>query len=83
MAVISEARRRHGLLPLGACEWAPPETLITSGTGKKKKEDTTTKHHTLLLSLPLERTRPEAATAKHSGKCPETWAWSPPKTLQL
>ena len=53
MVVISEAKGRHGSPPLGACEWAPPTTPVTSGVGKKgKKEGTATKHHTLLLSLP-------------------------------
>ena len=33
-----EARGRCGLLPLGACERAPSEALLTSGVGKKKKE---------------------------------------------
>ena len=33
-----EARGRHGLAPLGACEWAPPVAPITSGVSKKKKK---------------------------------------------
>ena len=37
-AVISEARGRHGLPPLVACEWAPPSTPVTSGVGKKEKK---------------------------------------------
>ena len=37
-AVISEARGKHGLAPLGACEWAPPATPVTSGIGKKEKK---------------------------------------------
>ena len=38
MAVISEARGRGGLPPLGAYEWAPPVTPITSGVAKKEKK---------------------------------------------
>ena len=34
-AVASEAREKHGLPPLGTCEWAPP--AVTSGVGKKKR----------------------------------------------
>ena len=52
VAVTLEARGRHGLLPLGACECAPPVAPpVTSGVSKKKKV-TATKHHMLLLSLP-------------------------------
>ena len=29
--VISEARGRHGLTPLGFCAWAPPVAPVTSG----------------------------------------------------
>ena len=36
-AVVSEARGRHGLPPLGACEWAPPSTPVTSGVAKEEK----------------------------------------------
>ena len=82
--VISEARGRRGLPPLGVCEWAPPVIPITSGVGKKrKKEGTATKHQTLLLSLPWEHTCLETATAKHPGRRPDTWSLSFPKTLQL
>ena len=52
VVVISEARGRHGLPPLGDCEWAPPAATVTSGVSKNKKEGTATKHHTLLLSPP-------------------------------
>ena len=37
LVVVSEARRRHGLPPLRACEWAPPVTPVTSGVAKKEK----------------------------------------------
>ena len=37
LVVISEARGRHGLPPLGTCEWAPPAALVTSGVSKKKR----------------------------------------------
>ena len=37
-AVTLEARGRRGLPPLGACEWAPPVTPVTSGVGKKEKK---------------------------------------------
>ena len=84
MVVVSEARGMSGLPPLGACEWAPPAIPITLGVGKKrKKEGTATKHQRLLLSLPWEHTCPAAATAKHSGWCPDTWSLSFLKTLQL
>ena len=68
MAVVLEAKGRHGLPSLGACEWAPPAASATSAVGKKKKEGTATKHHTLLLSPPWELTRPAAASAKCSGQ---------------
>ena len=81
---ISEARGRRGFPPLGACEWAPHVTQVTSGDGKKrKKEGTATKQHMVLLSLPWEHNHPTAATAKHSGRRPDTWSLSLPKTLQL
>ena len=35
--IISEARGRCGLPPLGACEWAPPATQSPQGLAKKKK----------------------------------------------
>ena len=38
MAVVSEARGRRDLPPLGACEWAPPATSVTSGVVKKEKK---------------------------------------------
>ena len=38
MVIISEARGRHNLSPLGACEWALPVALVTSGVDKKKKK---------------------------------------------
>ena len=38
LVVISEARGRHGLPPLGNCEWAPPAAQITSRVSKKKKK---------------------------------------------
>ena len=31
--VFSEAGERHGLPPLGSCEWAPLAALVTSGVG--------------------------------------------------
>ena len=85
MVVVSETREWHGMTPLRACEWAPSVTSVTSGLGKKrkKKEGTTTKHHPLLLTLPWEHICPAAATAKHSGKHPDTWSMSFPKPLQL
>ena len=67
VAVLSEARGRRGLPPLGACEEAPPVTPVTPGVAKKEKKGIATKHHMLLLSLPWEHTHPAAATAKHSG----------------
>lgn len=81
--VISEARGRHGLTPLGACEWAPPVTPGTSGVGKKGKMrvlQTSTirccSHspgNTPILQLPL----PNALVV------PSTWSLSLPKSLQL
>ncbi len=73
MVVVLEARGRHGLPPLGACEWALPTAPVTSGVGKKKKkkEGTATRHHTLLLSPSWEHTCPAAATAKCSGQHPD------------
>ena len=35
---VLEARGRHGLPPLGAYEWAPPVTPVTSGVPKKEKK---------------------------------------------
>ena len=60
---------RHGLAPLGACEWAPPVTPVTSGVAKKEKKggSIATKHHMLLLSLSWEHAHPAAATAECSG----------------
>ena len=37
VTVILGARGRHGLLPLGSCEEAPPAAPVTSGVGKKKR----------------------------------------------
>ena len=79
--VVSEARGRHGLPPLGACEWAPPATPITSGAGKekkkkKKKKGPATKYHMLLLSLRWKHTCPAASLpnalgdAQTLGHCP-------------
>ena len=71
MVVVLEARGRHGLPPLGACEWALPTAPVTSGVGEKKqKEGTTTRHYTLLLSPSWEHTCPAAATAERSGQSP-------------
>ena len=33
-----QGQGRHGLPPLGACEWAQPAALVTSGVSKKKKK---------------------------------------------
>ena len=49
-AVVSEARGRHDLLPLGACEWAPPVTPVTSGVAKKEKKKTLQPSTTLYCS---------------------------------
>ena len=38
VVVISEARGRCDLPPLGACEWAPPVGQVTSRVKKKKKK---------------------------------------------
>ena len=73
--VVSETRERHGLPPLGACEWAPTVAPVISGVGKKKKKkkiSTATEYYPLLLSLPWEHTCPAAATAKHSGQHSDT-----------
>ena len=60
-----EARGRHGLPPLGACELAPAATLSAQRLAKKKKKKcTATEHHTFLLSLRWEHTCPAATTAK-------------------
>ena len=81
--VVSEARGRHGLPPLGACEWAPPATPVTSGVGKKEKKralQPSTVHcshfpgNTPALQLPLPNALGGAQT---------TWSLSYPKTLQL
>ena len=74
--VILEARERHSLPPLGACEWAPPEAPVTS-------EGTASKNHTLLLLLFWEHNFPAAATAECSGQYPDACSLSLPKILQL
>ena len=71
MMVVLEARGRHGLSTLGACEWAPPAAPVTSGVGKrKKKKGIATKHHTLLHSRPWEYIHPAAVT--WYGQCLDT-----------
>ena len=74
--VISEARRRHGLPPLGACEWAPLAIPVTSGVGKKEKKrvlQPSTIHrcsrspeNTPTLQVPLPNALGDAQTFGHS-----------------
>ena len=61
IAVITDSRDGHGLLPIGVPEQAPPVIPITS------EEGIAIKHKLLLLSLPWELTYPDAATATCSG----------------
>ena len=75
--VVLEARGRHGLPPLGAYEWAPPATPVTSGVAKKEKkralQPTTiccrsqSPWNTLILQLPLPNTLGDPQTPGH---CP-------------
>ena len=75
MAIISEARGRHGLSPLGASEWDPPETLATSGFDNKEKkralQPSPIRHcsdspgNTPTLQLPLPNTLGGAQTLGH------------------
>ena len=41
VAVVSEARGRHGLPPWGTCEWAPPVTPNTTSVVEKEKKNNT------------------------------------------
>lgn len=50
VVVILEARGRQGLPPMGAFEWVPPGTTVSSRVSKKNKEGMATEHHPLLLS---------------------------------
>ena len=78
--VITDSRGGCGLSPLEDREQAPPVVPITSeGT---TEEGIVTKHHPLLLSHPWEQTGPTAATAEHSGQCPQAWHGLPPLGVQ-
>ena len=61
IAVITDSRDGHGLLPIGVLEQSPPAVPNTS------EEGIATKHKMLLFSLPWELMHPAAATAKCSG----------------
>ena len=81
-AVLSEARGRRGLPPLGACEWAPPATPVTSGVGKKEKKRALqpitmrwcshSPGNTPTLLLPLPNTLGSAKMLDHC-PCPGTY----------
>ena len=62
IAVITDPRRGHGLLPIGVPEQAPPAVPKTS------EESIAIKQKLLLLSFPWELTHPTAATAKCSSR---------------
>ena len=80
-AVIPDSRGGHGPLPLEIPEQKSLAAPATSeGTTEK---DITKEHHLLLLFLPWEHTCPSAATAKHSGQCPNAGSPSLPRNLQL
>ena len=67
--VIPDSRGGHGPPPLGIPEKKSLAVPTTSeGTTEK---DIAMEHHLLLLLLPWEHTCPAAATAKHSGQCPD------------
>ena len=79
--VISDSSGGHGPFPLGIPEQEP---LIATTTSEDiTEEDTLTEHHLLLFSIPWENTHPAAATAKHSGQCPDAQSLSLPRKLQL
>ena len=77
VAVVSEARGKRGLPPLGTCEWAQPATPVTSGVGKKEKNRALQQStmcccpyspgNTPTLQLPLSNTLGRAQTLGH---CP-------------
>ena len=71
VAVTLEARGRHGLLPLGACECAPPvapQSPQESTTTKKKSLQPSTTCYCSHSLVPCSC--PAAATAKCSGQRP-------------
>ena len=56
--VLSEAKGRHGLPPLGAYEWIPPLTPFTSGAGKKEKRGHCNQAPYTVTLTPLETQLP-------------------------
>ena len=74
VVVVSEARERLCLPPLGACEWAPSAAPVTSGVSRKRALQPSTTHYcshapgnTLALQLPLQNTLGSTQTLDH---CP-------------
>lgn len=67
--VISDSRGRRGPPLPGIPEQEP---LSAPTTSEGTIEDIVMEHHLLLLLLLWEHTCPAAATAKHSGQCPDT-----------
>ena len=82
-AVISEARGKHSLPPLGACEWAPLVALVTSGVGKKREKKRALKPSTMHYCSHSPGNSPAGVTTKCPGCNPDAWSLSPPKTVQL
>lgn len=80
-AVIPDSRGECSPLTLEIPEQKSLATPTTSeGTTEK---DIVTEHHLLLLLLTWEQTCPTAATAQHSGHCPDASSLSLPMNLQL
>ena len=83
LAVISEARGRRGLPPLGACVWAPPATPVTSVVGKKENRWHCNQAPYAVALTPLGTHPHSTCHCQISGQCPDTWSLSLPKTIQL